>query len=183
MKNTFKNNASKFIMSHAKLCALFTAALCGLVLLFLSGEFAKDGDNIGTEISESSELDAYRLTLEKSLTETISTIQGAGQTNVMITLESSFETVYASNAKLDETSTDFDKTQKITEKQLATTSSRSDGETPVVVKRLTPKISGVLIVCTGGENKQIKQDIINAASTALNISSSRIYVTGGNFSP
>ena len=57
---------------------------------------------------------------------------------------------------------------------LATTSSRADGEAPVIVKKLNPKIKGVLIVCEGGNSKHVKNEVLKAAATALNISETRI---------
>ena len=181
MDNCTKNNAAKqFFISHAKGIILAAAALTGCLLLILSGFIQSDGKN-AKQSGETTPED-YRLSLEKSLSETVDKIDGAGKTSVMITLECSFETVYASNAKLDETVGQNESGQKTTEKQLATTSSRTDGEAPVIVKKLNPKIKGVLIVCEGGNSKRVKNEVLKAAATALNISEAKIYVTGGNTS-
>ena len=176
-KNEFNQKAVKFILAHGRGCALAAAAVCGAILLLVSSFLtSREGGEIAQ--SGSDELSAYLASLEEHLSDTVSKINGAGKTSVFITLDCSFETVYANNAKLDESSSDYEKSQKTTEKQLAT----ADGETPVIVKRLSPKIKGVLIVCEGGENQSVKNDIVRAASVALNISSNRIYVTGGNTS-
>ncbi len=180
-KYPFKAKITKFILSHTRGCILTFTAVFGLTLL-LFASFNENSDKTHEYTFEAdNELEEYRISLENSLSKTVSKITGAGNSQVMITLEGSFETVYASNARLDETSGNSNENQKTTEKQLATTSNRTDGEKPIVVKKLSPKIKGVLIVCQGGSNTQIKNDVINAASTALNIPTSRIYVTGGTF--
>jgi stage III sporulation protein AG len=42
----------------------------------------------------------------------------------------------------------------------------------------TPKVRGVAIVCSGGENAVIREKITSTVSKALGISSSRVSVTG-----
>ena len=181
MDKCTKNNAVKELLAaHSKGLILAAATLTGALLLIVSSFFQSDGKS--TRQSGETTPEDYRLSLEKSLSETVDKIDGAGKTSVMITLECSFETVYASNAKLDETLGQDESGQKTTEKQLATTSSRTDGESPVIVKKLNPKIKGVLIVCEGGNSSHVKNEVLKAAATALNISETKIYVTGGNTS-
>ncbi len=162
---------TKFILSHTRACLLAATAILGVLLLVVSTP-RKTQKSYQENTYSISEPEEYRATLEEGLTKTISSISGAGKSNVLVTLEGSFETVYANNAKLNDTAT---------EKQLATASNKTYGEEPIVIKKLSPKIKGVLIVCEGGNTAQVKSDIINAASTALNIPTSRIYVTGGTF--
>ena len=54
---------------------------------------------------------------------------------------------------------------------------RKDGEDePVIIKRSTPEIKGVLIVAEGASSSQVKQKIINAASTLLDVPVHKISV-------
>ena len=46
------------------------------------------------------------------------------------------------------------------------------------IGQLVPEIKGVLVVCEGGENENVRETIINAVSAALDITNSHIYVTG-----
>lgn len=179
MENKNKSILLNFIQKNRKPCAILGVALCGLLLALFAilpqGEGKENGE-------KQNQLDLYTRSLEQRLSETVSQIDGAGKVSVFLTLESSFETVYASNAKLDEQSSDSTSVQKTTEKQLATTSAGGSGEAPVIVKQLSPKIKGVLIVCEGGEDSTVSKNIKSAASVALNIPTSRIYVTGGKYS-
>ena len=85
MDNYTKNNAAKqFIISHAKGIILAAAALTGCLLLILSGFMQSDVKN-AKQSGETTPED-YRISLEKSLSETVDKIDGAGKTSVMITL-------------------------------------------------------------------------------------------------
>ncbi len=165
-----------------KIIILSICACIGLMLSLpfsLSGTHKNDIPETQEHFSESE----YVYSLEKRLSQTISNISGAGKSQVFITLESSYETVYMSNAKLDEMVDLSSQSRTTSEKSLATMKNGSSIEEPVVVKHISPKISGVLIVCEGGENTNVRNNIIKAASTALDVSSSRIYVTGGQYTP
>ena len=53
-----------------------------------------------------------------------------------------------------------------------------DANEPVLVKRIYPEITGVSIVCEGGDRAEIQAKLIKAVSTALGISSNRICIVG-----
>ena len=159
---------------------LFITIICGFIGLSLAIMPRSTGYKTKSDVQNiSPSEEEYVYQLEKRLSDTIGMIDGAGKAKVFITLSGSGETIYLSNAKLDETIDTVSQTRTTSEKQLATMKNGASAETPVVVKQLSPKISGVLIVCEGGENQNVKNNIIKAASTALDVSSSRIYVTGG----
>ncbi len=153
-----------------KALLLILSALIGLILLLVGGGFARSSENHGDAA-----LQDYLTSTEKRLQSTVCAIDGVRDARVFITVENTFETVYATNATLNETGAD----NRSTQKQLAYTSTRSYGEQPVVVKQLLPRISGVLVVCGGGNNAVVRDEVIRAVSVALNISQSKIYVTGG----
>ena len=53
-------------------------------------------------------------------------------------------------------------------------------ENHLVRKIENPEITGVLIVCDGGDDIGVKEKVINAVSTVLNIPSNRVYVTNSS---
>ena len=167
---------AKFIKlsDKAKITMLTVSALiCGLILIFISA--LPEGKNNNTVKTR---LDAYVEATEARLCKTISEIEGAGKTEVFITTSNTFETVYASNASVGETASG-----KTTEKSLAYAGSSSYTSSPVVVKELCPDIKGVLIVCEGGNDKDIKDEITKSVSIALGISQTKIHLTGGTDKP
>lgn len=50
------------------------------------------------------------------------------------------------------------------------------GETEVMISSTEEGITGVIIVCEGGDRIMVKNDILNAVSTALNIDKSLIAI-------
>lgn len=150
-----------------------SALICGLVLIFFSSLPKEKNNN-----TVKSRLDAYVEDTEIRLCKTISEIEGAGNTKVFITTSNTFETVYASNASVGETSSG-----KTTEKSIAYAGSSSYNSAPVVVKELCPDIKGVLVVCEGGNDKNVKEEITKSVSIALGISQTKIHVTGGTDQP
>lgn len=47
----------------------------------------------------------------------------------------------------------------------------------LVIGRQNPRIEGVLVVCEGGGSISVREKVINAVSTVLNISANKVYVT------
>ncbi len=178
-----KNFFSDFFSKNKKTVLISILALLGICLILVSPNFETKSQSQNNSENFGPSLDAYTNTLETRLESVVSNISGAGKAKVFISFDSTFETVYLSNARLDETKSNSDTEKKTSEKSLATLHTGASNQEPVVVKQICPKISGVLIVCKGGENKAITNNIINAVSTAFDISKSKIYVTGGDFVP
>ncbi len=147
-------------------------ALC-LALSFVVGRGSDES------VSTDGSLDEYIAALETRLEKTLEAM-GIGEVEVFITAENTFETVYASNAVLDE-SGDESKSTKSAEKKLAYTTDRESGEVPVVVKKLCPRLGGVLIVCERDIGESTRSEIVRAVGTALGLSQNKIYVTGGAY--
>lgn len=157
---------------------VFICLFVGVVLLILPILFGNEKQREQETKTTADELAEYTEMLENSLKNAVSGITGNDNVRVMITLESSFENVYVSDASINEAIT-ADKTDKKSEKQLVLTGASGQSQTPVIVKRIPPKVKGAVIVCEGGNDKNLKSCIAAMAATALNISETRIYVTGG----
>ena len=48
----------------------------------------------------------------------------------------------------------------------------------LLVSRKLPSISGVAVVCVGGERAEIKSELVRLISAALDLGSNRIHVSG-----
>ncbi len=139
---------------------------------------AEKNDGTAAEYTASDEMAQYSLMLESGLQKAVSQMTGSDNVKVMITLDSTFENIYVSDASINEAVT-ADKTDIKSEKQLVLTGSSGKEQLPVVVKRIPPKVKGAVIVCEGGNDKNVRSSIAAMAATALNISETKIYVTGG----
>lgn len=167
---------------------LAVVGLVGIVLILLSDLFqgkAVDNQQPTTEIQYVS-LAEYENQLEQGLAEIISSINGAGKTRVLLTMESTVEQVYATNKNLAQNNSTNSSNGNLPSSDNDTqaestyiTVELSDGtEQTVLVKEIQPKVRGVLVVCAGGDDSIVREKIIDAVTKALDISSSKVSVAG-----
>ena len=127
----------------------------------------------------------YAIKLENDLKDLLSNIKGAGNTRVLVTLENSTETVYATEEKKNKEATEDKTDGQLSKKKESDDCEKkyikikdADGtERALLVTQIQPTIKGVVVVCDGGDNPDVQQKISNAIKTALNITSKRVYVT------
>lgn len=151
-------------------------------LIFFSGEEKK------TEPKGEEPVDTARYLeeSERRLTEVLEQMSGVGAVRVYLTLESGEEKIYATESRTNQQSRSS-MTDGSGDKSLENNAEgeetylvlRGSGgeETPILLKTMEPKIRGAVILCEGGEDPAIREKVLKAASAALNISSSKIYVT------
>lgn len=143
--------------------------LAGIVLIALSANDMKQGKN-DTKVSDKTvthelqytEEEQYTEKLEKQLKNILSGVSGVGRIEVMITLKCSTEKVALTDSTEDAYETVYE--------------SEGNNKTPYIIKELEPEISGVLIVCEGGDNDTLKKEITSAAEVLFSIPSHRIKV-------
>lgn len=109
--------------------------------------------------------------MEQKLSGMISQISGAGNSQVMVTLESSTEQYYHRNTK-SRSNRNGETVSYESEEAIVL-----ESDDPILVKEIFPEINGVAVVCTGARNAEIMHKIINLVSCALNVPANRIYVT------
>lgn len=167
-----------FLAAQNKTKLIVIIGLLGMGLIMLS-ELLPDGGNeedksIVSDNVITDDTDTYKKEIESELKDIIGKINGVGDLEVMVTIEGTTEYVYA-----EELDTDNDKDgEKTSEKyQSKVVMSEKNGDKEALVKKIIkPQISGVIIVCQGGGDLSIKERVIKAASTALNLPSGRICV-------
>ena len=54
---------------------------------------------------------------------------------------------------------------------------RDDGEQPLVVTTMLPDIQGVLVLCEGAADEKVCEQVTNAVTTVLGISSRRVCIS------
>jgi stage III sporulation protein AG len=102
-------------------------------------------------------------------------IDGAGEVEVMLTLESCYENVYLKDSSLKTESYDkeFKEEQEETYIMAKTGSNTQEG---VIIKVYEPVVKGVAVVATGGDSEKVKMAIIETVSAVFNINSVNISV-------
>jgi len=156
----------KFRLTSKQLIYLGVAVLSVILILTLNsfeGEDEVSGDSETIPDVSTDYAEELRLQLE----EIISKIDGVGDVTVMLTIESSASYVYTTDIDKDELET---KTETVI-----------IGNKEALIERIdNPQVSGVLVVCTGGDRAVIQEQVIKAVSTVLNIPSNKVYVAKSN---
>ena len=141
----------------------------GLLLLLLPSVAAKTNASSDNE----ERLVKYIDTLENKMESLCSKIRGVSNVNVTVYLDSGFETVYAYNEQSKATSNGIN-----SEKKYVTIGSGNDESMVCIVEKM-PSICGIAIVCKGGGNPVIANQLINLISSAYNVPKNKIYVAEG----
>ena len=170
----FKDVFNK-LSKNKKNLVLALCSVLALVLLLVS-EFTS------TNSSDSSEKpngyvssENYIKEQEEKLKELLEAIDGAGEVEVMITLESCYENVYLKdkNLKTESGNGDFKEESDETYIMAKTSSNTQEG---VIIKVYEPVVKGVAVVASGGESEKVKMAIIETVSAVFNIDSTNISV-------
>lgn len=164
-----------------KVIIIVIIGILGLLMIvfseFSTGKKADKSKELPASIDDASYSDRYREDTENELKRIISKIDGVGEVSLMLTLDGTTEYVYAEDV---DTETDEDSDSKSDKYKNKVIIVDSDGEEKALVKKIIePKVKGVVIVCSGGGNTQIKERVIKAVSSALNISTNNICVEKG----
>lgn len=164
--------------------------LSGIALIFISSMFKPNKEKPTPCASTYSQnfMDAKRETLERSLENLVSDINGAGKSKVFITFEGSSETVYATEEKKNKEASEDKSGDEITrkkesddcEKKFITIKDSEGSEKALAVTELEPKIKGAVVICPGADDPIVKNRITEVVTTALNINSARVCITKSN---
>jgi hypothetical protein len=151
----------------AKYSALFAlaGAALGLLLLLLGSFGVAQKDE--REASSADEIEAYSAYLEEQAMRLCESVQGVSNVTVAVTLEGSFEQIYAA----DKSSTAVGNTLEYV--KLGNGSSAQLCAVSVVA----PKVSGIGVTCRGGRNEKVRAELISLLSAAFDVGTNKIYIT------
>lgn len=163
------------------------AGLVGILLIFLSGYFSSGESPPETaQQTTVSETQQYARQLEEDLAAIVGRISGAGPASVLVTMERGSQTVYAKEEKKSAQSTGADgsgmgrsEANESTETNYILIRDADGSQQALAVTEVEPVVKGVIVVCQGGNDPAVQQSVINAVTTALDISSARVCVVPG----
>lgn len=143
----------------------FSLMFAILVSEFLPLKSDEKTDDTKVEYSD------YCQTMESKIETIVQSIDGAGEAQVMITLAETTEYIYAKNVDFNSNEKDNNSNSEYIIINI------DDNDTGLLVKTIEPKIRGVAIVCEGGDNPTVQQQIYSAVSVVLNINTSKISIS------
>lgn len=178
-ENIIKNLSEKTKL-NPKVLIIAALLAAGVVALMLS-EFTGREKPAPEEATTTSafDSDAYVTELENRLVSIISAIDGAGETRVMVTLESGGEDFYLNNSDYGE-NIEISGENSYEKKDDYVIVDGSSGQGGIVVRRSEPRVRGVAVVCKGAGSEKVKAEITRAVTALLDISSARVSVAKMN---
>lgn len=141
----------------------------GLLLLTLDGK----PKQITPAAEPAQQGPAFNLeSFEQTAAEQLSRIQGVGKLELMLTLESTGEAVYASNTR-ESVNGEYAGSR---EQTLTVVSGSGYEQKPVTVKELYPRFRGAVVLCEGADNIHVRSAVIEAVSTLCGIGTDKVAV-------
>ena len=177
--NLFKKDSSRKI--------IIIIGICGILLIYLSTVFDSKEVEISTPASEISFSAAeYEKQIENNLARIVTAITGEESPQIMVTLDSASQFVYAENLKrISDGSEAYsdgvkDKFQinEDTQTEYIVLRDSSGNEYALKITEIQPKIKGVVVVSECANDTIVQEKLTNAVKTVLDIPSTRVCVVG-----
>lgn len=170
----FKDVFNK-LSKNKKNLVLALCSVLALILLLVSEFTSTNSSDSSEKANNYVSSENYIKEQEEKLKELLEAIDGAGEVEVMITLESCYENVYLKdkNLKTESGNGDFKEESDETYIMAKTSSNTQEG---VIIKVYEPVVKGVAVVASGGESEKVKMAIIETVSAVFNIDSTNISV-------
>ncbi len=135
---------------------------------------------VGEEAEE--EAESYETYLEERLEALLGKMEGVGKIQVMVTLEDGGEQILEKDEKESRTTTgegsgETARTATEVNLEYATIFVEEDGNrTPYIVQVKNPKVKGVAVICEGGGNSSVAQNISKTIGALFSIETHKIMV-------
>lgn len=163
-KNIILSKAAKKNISM-----ILMLALLGIILLFASKCSLLDSEEISSPNSmENLDPATYAQQIEKRVEELCNKIDGVSSTHAVVTLRGGYRAIYAANSQSGNSNS---------KNQIVVLGSGSN-EKPLLIGYENPEISGIGIVCSGGDDARKREAIISVVSSAFDIGTNKIFVAG-----
>ena len=139
-------------------------------------------NNLNTGTQE--EGDAYTTELENRLRSVLAKVEGIGDVEVMITLKGSKEKVILKDTPYtQESMNEVDgeggnrDSSSINKEDTTVLVNGGNGESvPYVIQELEPEVEGIVVIAGGGDNVEIKTEIMEAAQVLFNVPAHKVKV-------
>ena len=147
-----------------KLWLIVGCAVLGILLILLGNSVPQSTTKSHTDNSfDREELLRYQEYLEERITGLCQSVAGVGSVTVIVTLEGGFEDVYA--------------TQWESGNEVYVILGSGSSASALQISRTMPQIAGVGIVCDGGSNAAVRQELTDLLAATLHLATHRIHVT------
>ncbi len=158
-----------------KLWIVVLGAIVGLGLLVVGSfelPFGKgEQKSAATVTDEQSELQAYKQEMSREIASLCAQVRGVGKVQVMVTLSGGYEYVYARDV---ESKTGGD---SYTWEESYVIVGSGNAQSPLLLMKKQPSIAGVGIVCEGGADPAVQNELTALVSATFGIGANKIHVS------
>ena len=139
--------------------------IIGLILLIFGGRADHPANDSAVDDTDTYfSVRFYTQDLEDRIEFLCRQVHGVGEVHALVTLEGGSEYVYAEN--ITGTAQNY------------LLAAKDGGESPILIQEIYPQIRGIAVVCSHGEDTDVRLTITELLSAAFGISYSRIFVAG-----
>ena len=154
-----------FLKRRGKAWLLVVGVILGAALLIFGAGYGESDteaeSTLPLAVGDAEELEDYKDALEKRIGKLCDAVSGVSSVEVLVTLESGYRTVYATDKNGEPAKVGSGSGQQALDRALE-----------------PPAVSGVAVVCRGGDQPAVQRKLTDLLSTALGISSNRVCVAG-----
>ncbi len=164
MKNMSKNIINA-VTKKPLLILVAVLVIGGILLLIFGGSGEKSKEDDGFQNLDPAK---YARDVEERVEALCNRVDGAGSAYAVVTLEGGYRAIYATDSQ---SSGNGYKNEMV----IMGNGSSSHG---LLIGYENPRIVGIVIVCSGGDNYNVRKNIISVVSSAFDIPSNKIFVSG-----
>ncbi|MDR1630928.1 MAG: hypothetical protein LBS36_12080 [Oscillospiraceae bacterium] len=174
--NFFEQIKEKF-MADKKVVILIVCGILGMLALLLT-ESPKESNEPQTqqESGTATNFSQYEAGLTTKITALLSSVSGAGNVRVLLTLESYEEYVYAQDEEYFENKSTENSNIEQKKSYIVIDNDKLGGKGGMLVKVITPRVRGVAVVCDGGGSAVVRQQMTAILCSALDIGASKVHI-------
>lgn len=165
---------SEWFKGDKKLMFLVGVGIVLILIIAFGGSVLKKKPASGGEIATTEE---FKRGLELEVESLIAKIEGVGACDVMITIRSDSEYVYARSEKQNVDTQDEQSKSNKYEQTTIMVEDENGRKTALVKTKLEPTVKGVLVVCDGASDPVVEQKVTQAVKTVLGIGANNVCVT------
>ena len=141
-------------------------AVVGIFLIIISNSSsAESAEEVNFENLDPSK---YAREVEEKVEALCNRIDGVRSAYAVVTLKGGYRAVYATDSQSGSSSS----------KNATVIIGSGSSEKALLIGYENPEIAGIGIVCSGGDDYNVRKNVISVVSSAFNVSSNKIFVSG-----
>ena len=150
--------------------------VCGILLLYLSSFLGDGGAEEKPESAPASVSQEYKEELEEDLGQIVSAITGEESPTVVVTLENSGRSLFASDERYGGQRSGGEESSQERETSHILLEDADGNQSALTVAQTNPEVQGVVVVSRFAGDPAVQEKLLKAVCTALDVSTAKVCV-------